>query len=323
MTSKNFQGKNTQGQLMFFPVDSRAKHFRLQEQEQQTLLSGRKCLEQIQRLNRLSLWQRMFLESLVERTEWRSTLYVLTWKLRATKCNRLIFRLRAKVLPTNGNGYGSLLTPTSSDAIMSKKKQRQIVSDKKRDHKIEKQSGEMQQCGIGESDSGIGNTDTQGLRKPLHNKESSKGIQQESLQRYRISEQETFRSISNTPNPNSKRLQGQRKHRGQLHTEPNKEREINRTFNENQFQREWVEVATELCRVDDGLPAELGKGERTTIYKAIKYFGREEVERTLGINLMEVNPWRKEEIMAYGNSIVPQVAFEIFRGIEMVCKSSI
>ena len=51
----------------------------------------------------------------------------------------------------------------------------------------------------------------------------------------------------------------------------------------------WLEAATRLCRVDDGLPRELH-----------------------GIT---VPRWRKESIKAYGNSIVPQVAYQIFQSI--------
>lgn len=49
------------------------------------------------------------------------------------------------------------------------------------------------------------------------------------------------------------------------------------------WQKSWLEVASELCRVDDGLPKELDEGKRIT---------------------------------ALGNSIVPQIAYEIFKAIE-------
>lgn len=53
----------------------------------------------------------------------------------------------------------------------------------------------------------------------------------------------------------------------------------------------WTEVATELCSVDDGLPARMGD---TTISKSRH---------------------RAEQLKAYGNAIVPQVAIQIFRAI--------
>lgn len=51
-----------------------------------------------------------------------------------------------------------------------------------------------------------------------------------------------------------------------------------------------LEATTRLCRMDDGLPGEL---DRITIPK-----------------------WRKESIRAYGNAIVPHVAYQIFKAIQ-------
>lgn len=53
------------------------------------------------------------------------------------------------------------------------------------------------------------------------------------------------------------------------------------------WQSDWLEVATELCGVDDGLPARVG-----------------------GLKLSK-SQHRKEQLKAYGNAIVPQVAMEI------------
>lgn len=52
----------------------------------------------------------------------------------------------------------------------------------------------------------------------------------------------------------------------------------------------WLEAATRLCRVDDGLPRELD-----------------------GITIPK---WSRESLKAYGNAIVPQVAFQIFKAIQ-------
>jgi DNA (cytosine-5)-methyltransferase 1 len=57
--------------------------------------------------------------------------------------------------------------------------------------------------------------------------------------------------------------------------------------------RNWVEVATELCSLDDGLPAQMGD---TTISKSRH---------------------RVEQLKAYGNAIVPQVAVEIMKAIRL------
>jgi DNA (cytosine-5)-methyltransferase 1 len=55
---------------------------------------------------------------------------------------------------------------------------------------------------------------------------------------------------------------------------------------------EWEKFPTQppICGGDDGLPTELG-----------------------GITFSK---WRNESIKAYGNAIVPQVAYEIFKAIE-------
>lgn len=58
------------------------------------------------------------------------------------------------------------------------------------------------------------------------------------------------------------------------------------------WEADWMEVAAEFCSVDDGLPAEVGD---FTLSKA---------------------GHRKEQLKAYGNAIVPQVALEILKGIK-------
>lgn len=59
------------------------------------------------------------------------------------------------------------------------------------------------------------------------------------------------------------------------------------------WESDWLEVATELCSLDDGLPARMGD---TTITKA---------------------KHRTEQLKAYGNAIVPQVAVEIMKAIKL------
>lgn len=60
-----------------------------------------------------------------------------------------------------------------------------------------------------------------------------------------------------------------------------------------QWGRNWDEVATELCSVDDGLPIELGEFKRSKAGH------------------------RNEQIKAYGNAIVPQVAYQIFKSLTL------
>ena len=63
-------------------------------------------------------------------------------------------------------------------------------------------------------------------------------------------------------------------------------------FERKSWERSWLEVATELCGVDDGLPAELD-----------------------GLELSK-SRHRIERLKALGNAIVPQVAVEIMRAIK-------
>ena len=58
------------------------------------------------------------------------------------------------------------------------------------------------------------------------------------------------------------------------------------------WNKNWVEVATEFCRVDDGLPVELD-----------------------GFKLSK-SRHRVERLKSLGNSIVPQVAMEIMKAIK-------
>src|SRR3990167_2921009 len=53
----------------------------------------------------------------------------------------------------------------------------------------------------------------------------------------------------------------------------------------------WLQAATRLCRVDDGLPRELH-----------------------GITFPK---WRRESLKAYGNAIVPAIAFKIFKSLKL------
>jgi DNA (cytosine-5)-methyltransferase 1 len=56
--------------------------------------------------------------------------------------------------------------------------------------------------------------------------------------------------------------------------------------------RDWTEVAAELCSLDDGLPVALDGFE------------------------LSKSQHRKEQLKAYGNAIVPQVAMEIMRAMK-------
>ncbi len=75
--------------------------------------SGRKCLDQFERLNRDGSWAKTFSALLIGMEGWYSTRCRLTWKLKGTKYNRLYFQLQPSTLPTEGTGFGLLLTPTA------------------------------------------------------------------------------------------------------------------------------------------------------------------------------------------------------------------
>jgi DNA (cytosine-5)-methyltransferase 1 len=92
-----------------------------------------------------------------------------------------------------------------------------------------------------------------------------------------------------TPNPNNERLQ-----RGEVKTDTRqtqRERELSGNTT-RQISPRWENFPTQspICSGDDGLPSELD-----------------------GITFSK---WRQESIKGYGNAIVPQVAYEIFKTIE-------
>ena len=91
----------------------RANHSQSQEKDsvQKTLaISGRKCLEQYEKLNLGTLWVKMFVASLVGTGDWYSTRCNLTWKLRDTKSSRWYFQLAVSTPRIGENGLGLLPT---------------------------------------------------------------------------------------------------------------------------------------------------------------------------------------------------------------------
>jgi len=83
--------------------------------QQMTAISGQKCLESFAKFNQTTLWQKMYVASLLGMKDWYSTKCNLTWKLRGTKSCRLYFQLVPLVRPIDGTGFGLLLkTPTAN-----------------------------------------------------------------------------------------------------------------------------------------------------------------------------------------------------------------
>lgn len=69
-------------------------------------------------------------------------------------------------------------------------------------------------------------------------------------------------------------------------------KETIRDRNRDAWEQDWLEVATELCGLDDGLPVELGDLKLTKAGH------------------------RVQQLKAYGNAIVPQVAIQIMNAIK-------
>ncbi len=89
---------------------------------------GPKCSEQSEKSNPDMSWGRMFVESLVGRTDWFSKRCSLIWKVKDTKSKRFFFQLSASMPYTNETDSTLLLkTPAAMDAYsenLSKKEQR-------------------------------------------------------------------------------------------------------------------------------------------------------------------------------------------------------
>lgn len=96
-------------------------------------------------------------------------------------------------------------------------------------------------------------------------------------------------SNTDTQNSNSQRGRGRDKNRRQILESKN----LKIKDEGPNWERNWVEVATELCGMDDGLSAELD-----------------------GLKLSK-SAHRRERLKALGNAIVPQVAIEIMKAIKM------
>jgi len=108
--------KGLQQVLTYLPEDfpaSRSVELESEKEQQTTATSGQKCVESFKNLPHVTSWQRMFADSLVSTGVWSSSKCVLTWKLLATKSNRLLFQLVPSTPRTEGIASGSSLILTT------------------------------------------------------------------------------------------------------------------------------------------------------------------------------------------------------------------
>lgn len=125
--------KTSQKQISLFGQDestfsqegSLANHTPWQASERAKRTSatyGQKCLEQLERFNRVGLWGKTFSGLLIGMEGWSSTRCKLSWKLKGTRYSRLYFQLVASTLRTDETGLGlshtMLPTPVAADATM-------------------------------------------------------------------------------------------------------------------------------------------------------------------------------------------------------------
>jgi hypothetical protein len=106
-----------QTQLIFSREDSLANPLALRENEKARMMNatcGTKCLEQFKKLNPNTSSLKMSLVSQILMGDWYSSRCALTWKLKGTKYNRLLFALHPKTLRTEGIEFGLLPTITAS-----------------------------------------------------------------------------------------------------------------------------------------------------------------------------------------------------------------
>lgn len=96
----------------------------LQENEKVSKIldhSGMKCLDWYKSVSPLGSLVRMLLTSPI----WHSKTHYLTWKVKATKHNRLLFQLQQSMHPIEETAYGSLPTPTVQDGGKATKRWRE------------------------------------------------------------------------------------------------------------------------------------------------------------------------------------------------------
>ena len=129
-------GERLMSSLEVFLVNRSAKPEN-DEEPMTNATCGRQCLEQFERSNPDGLWAKTFSALLIGTTDWYSNRSVLTWKLKATKSNRLYFQLVASEPRTGDTERGLLLTPSvtciarrSAEGMERRREYRQSIGRK-------------------------------------------------------------------------------------------------------------------------------------------------------------------------------------------------
>ena len=83
-----------------------------------TVRSGLKSYESLEKCHRLPAGSvlKTFLGCCLSSMVWRSSLCFLRWKLKGTKCSRLLYQLAVSMPRTGGKGYGLWPTPAAQDS---------------------------------------------------------------------------------------------------------------------------------------------------------------------------------------------------------------
>ena len=91
-------------------------------EKKMTATSGQRCCDAFGRFPRVGSWARMFSALLIGMGGWSSTRCRLTWRLKASKSNRMFFQLQPSTLPTEGTESGLLLgTPRAQERPRSER----------------------------------------------------------------------------------------------------------------------------------------------------------------------------------------------------------
>lgn len=157
----------------------------------------------------------------------------------------------------------------------------QIVSDKIGQLSTSERIRNIEQHGIGESDSVITDAESSGLEQRRKNAGRLRERARKATERRGFADN----ASDNASNADRARLQG----RGaDLRSEGKKSDDEQSIGRGRGWDENWLEVATRLCALDDGLSR----------------------------GLVRPKGWRVNALKAAGNSIVPQIAFELFKAIE-------